>query len=167
MVYEDDLIAPKSFDHRLFIIGLTSWINLRPQENNPSYRKDPSLVSVHSSIWGFPEIGVPPNHLFFVDFSWTRHLFWATPIYGNIHMNYMNLNHSLPIKQPSVNRLLKNLSFQGPFLFDTGEITRFPRKTERKVHGWQRDGISPRGRAGSATRSCCEVAGLVPKKGVP
>ena len=41
-----------------------------------------------ANVWGFPEIGVPPNHPFIDGFSITNHPFGGTPIYRNHHLNY-------------------------------------------------------------------------------
>ena len=40
----------------------------------------------YASIWGVPEIGVPPNHPFQWDFPTINHPFWVPPILGKHHL---------------------------------------------------------------------------------
>ena len=39
------------------------------------------------TIWGFPQIGVPLNHSFKLDFPWSTNQFRVPPIYGAPHIN--------------------------------------------------------------------------------
>ena len=48
-------------------------------------------------IWVFPKIGVPPNHLFWIRFSFVNHPFWGTPIFRK-HPYTLPKTNSSPFK---------------------------------------------------------------------
>ena len=39
-----------------------------------------------SPKWGFPKIGVPPNHPILIGFFIINHPFWGSPIFGNLQI---------------------------------------------------------------------------------
>ena len=46
----------------------------------------PTVKGHNCKIWGFPEMGVPPNHPFIDGFSMKPSSYWVSIIYGNHHL---------------------------------------------------------------------------------
>ena len=55
-----------------------------------------AVLFFHFDIWMFPKIVVPPNHPILIGFSIINYPFWGTPIFGNSHIFFKDVD----IKQP-------------------------------------------------------------------
>ena len=79
-----------------------TWFNessLSTDGRNESETHGPmDLLSLGTNIWGFPENrGFPPKSSILIRFSIINHPFWATAIFGNIHIPFKGTFESMMI----------------------------------------------------------------------
>ena len=58
-----------------------------PKPQNPQNQTENK-----THVWGFPKIGVPPNHPYLIRFSIINHQFLGYPILGNLYLSIQSIH---------------------------------------------------------------------------
>ena len=92
-------------------------LHLKHQSVDGSNREPTLPETKNIASWGFPKIGVPPNHPFLIGISIINHPFWGIPIFGNTQLvvepthlkNIVSSNwETSPSKGKSINHIWKH-----------------------------------------------------------